>query len=109
MIPVMLILLGTSLATLKVADLKPAAIIAFGRLGSGIISALIVIQLLSLTGVAAGSVFLLATMPSAIITHVLAQRFRPNPEQVAGAVIVSTLLTFACLPVLLWAALQMAG
>lgn len=109
MIPVMLILLGSSLATLKVSDLKPAAIVAVGRLGTGIISALIVIWALSLTGVAAGSVFLMATMSSAIITHVFAQRFSPNPEQVAGAVIVSTLLTFACLPLLLWAALQMAG
>ncbi len=109
MIPAMLILLGTSLATLTVSDLKPALIIAFGRLGAGLLSALIVIWLVSLDGIAAGAVFLMATMSPAIVNHVFAHRYRRHPEQVAGAVMVSTVLTFLCLPVLVWVALQMAS
>lgn len=109
MIPAMLILLGGSLATLQVSDLKPAIAVAFGRLIIGLISAFIVIWLLSLTGVEAGTVFLLATMPTAIVTYIFAERYRPNPGQVAGAVVVSTALTFICLPAILWAALAMAA
>lgn len=109
MIPAMLILLGMSLATLKVTDLRPAFAIAFGRLGIGILAGLLVIQILGLTGVAAGVVFLLATMPSAIVTYVFAERYQQSPTRVAGAVVVSTVLTFLCLPVLIWGAISIAG
>ncbi len=107
MIPAMLIMLGNSLATLRIADLKPAVITAVGRIIIGVISALAVIKLFDLTGEFAGTVFLMATMPSAIVTYVYAQRFRPDAGPIAGAVVVSTLLTFACLPVLLWFALSL--
>ncbi|HMB48694.1 MAG TPA: AEC family transporter [Afifellaceae bacterium] len=109
MIPAMLVLLGTSLARLEVADLRPAIIIALARLAIGIPTGLAVIMLLSLSGIEAGSVFLLASMPPAIVTYVFAERYRPDAPQVAGAVVVSTMLTFATLPVILWVTLQIAG
>lgn len=108
MIPAMLLLLGVSLATLRVADLGPALLVAAGRLLLGLVSALAVITLLGLQGVTAGAVFLLATMPTAIVSYVFAERFQHNPQQVAGSVVVSTLLTFLCLPVLVWMALEIA-
>ena len=108
MIPAMLIMLGYSLAKLNVSAVKPAIITGFGRLIAGILSAILVIELFSLSGVFAGTLFVMATMPSAIVTYVYAQRFRPDADHVAGAVVVSTLLTFACLPVLLWIALRLA-
>ncbi|WP_153768980.1 AEC family transporter [Labrenzia sp. CE80] len=105
MVPAMLILLGNSLATLKVTDLKPAMAIAVGRLGLGVVSALIVIYALDLTGTVAGVTFILATMPTAIVTYVFAEQYHRNSNQVAGAVVVSTLLTFLSLPAIIWAAL----
>lgn len=108
MIPAMLILLGTSLATLKVADLKPAFAVAGGRLLIGIIAGSAVCFGLGLTGIAAGVVFLMATMPSAIVTYVFAERFDQTPAQVAGAVVMSTMLTFCVLPALVWGALWVA-
>ena len=57
MIPAMLILLGSSLATLTVSDLGPAFLIAVARLLIGIISAIAVVLLLGLSGAAAGAVF----------------------------------------------------
>ncbi|MEX3009703.1 AEC family transporter [Hoeflea sp. TYP-13] len=109
MIPAMLILLGTSLARLSVSDLKPAIVIAIARLGIGLPTSLIVIAALSLTGIEAGTVFLLATMPTAIVNYVFAERYRADARQVAGAVVVSTLLTFIMLPAILWSAYAVSG
>ena len=109
MIPAMLILLGSSLATLTVSDLKPAVAVAIGRLLIGIVTALIVIVLLGLEGVVAGAVFLLATMSAAIVNYVFAERYNQNANQVAGAVVVSTLLTFICLPALVWMSIRIAN
>ncbi len=108
MIPAMLILLGTSLATLKVSDFGPSFAIAIGRLLIGLSAGTAVIYFLGLTGPAAGIVFLMATMPSAIITFVFAERFQQSPNRVAGAVVMSTLLTFIFLPALVWIALWVA-
>lgn len=109
MIPAMLILLGTSLARLTVSDIKPALIVAAARLLIGVPTGLIVIRLLDLGGTEAGTVFLLASMPTAIVNYVFAERYRPDAPQVAGAVVVSTMLTFVFLPVILWVTLKIAG
>ncbi len=109
MIPAMLILLGTSLARLSVSDLRQAFIIALARLGIGIPTGLAVIGLISLSGIEAGTVFLLASMPTAIVNYVFAERYRPDAQQVAGAVVVSTTLTFAVLPVIIWTSYRIAG
>lgn len=108
MIPAMLILLGASLATLGVSDMGPAILIAVSRLVIGVASALLVIWVLDFSGVMAGVVFLLASMPTAIVNYVLAERYQHNPRQVAGAIVASTVLTFLCLPLMLWVALQIA-
>lgn len=109
MIPAMLLLLGASLATLQISDFRPALMVAIGRLAIGLISAFLVIRILDLEGVKAGAVFLLATMPTAIVTYVFAERFQHNARQVAGSVVVSTLFTFVCLPLLVWTALEISG
>lgn len=109
MIPMMLVLLGASLATLKVADFGPAIGIAVGRLVLGILSAILVIWLLGLEGLAAGCVFLLATMPTAIVNYIYADRYSEHGTVVSGAVVASTLLTFLCLPGLIWAAIWITG
>lgn len=110
MVPAMLILLGSSLATLGVSDVKVAFVFALGRLICGICAASFAIWVLGLSGVAAGVVFLLGTMPSAIVTFVFAERYQPESSgAVAGAVVVSTLTTFVCLPGLIWIALWLAN
>ncbi|MEP1209558.1 MAG: AEC family transporter [Rhizobiaceae bacterium] len=109
MIPAMLILLGISLATLKVTDLLPSLALAVARLIIGIVTGLVVVYALGISGTAAGVVFIMATMPSAVVTYVYAERYQQNPNRVAGAVVVSTLLTFICLPALVWAAFQLSG
>lgn len=108
MVPAMLLLLGMSLSSMKVEDLQPALLVATGRLVIGMASAAFVILLLDLRGIPAGVVFLMATMPTAIVNYIFAERFHRNPEQVAGTVVVSTVMTFICLPALVWAALAIS-
>ncbi|PZX09617.1 AEC family transporter [Celeribacter halophilus] len=109
MVPSMLLLLGASLATLQVADLRPALIVSVGRLSIGLVTATIVISLLGLSGTVAGIVFLMATMPTAVLMFVFADRYQRNAKQVAGTVVVSTVMTLVCLPLLVWGGLKIAA
>ncbi|WP_341861280.1 AEC family transporter [Gymnodinialimonas sp. 57CJ19] len=109
MIPAMLVLLGASLSRLQITYLRPALAFAFGRLTIGIASAALVIWLLDFSGAMAGTVFLLASMPTAIVNYIYAERYQHNPRRVAGSIVVSTVLTFLCLPAIVWAALAIAG
>lgn len=109
MIPVMLILLGVAIAQLGFSDLRSAGLLAVGRLGIGVGAGLATVAALGSTGTEAGTIFLLASMPSAVVTYVIAARFDRDPQKVAGLVVMSTLLSLICLPVLLWVALWMGG
>jgi malate permease and related proteins len=107
-IPLMLILLGVSLARLEVSDLRVAGGISLLRGMSGAGAALLVILAFGLTGAQAGVVFIMATMPVAVLNFIYAERFDRSPERVAGVIVVSTVGTLAVLPVIVWAALWMA-
>ncbi len=109
MIPAMLVMLGTSLSRLTVSDFGPALLVAIGRLAIGIVAGLAVVHLLGLTGIEAGTVFLLSVMPAAIVSYVFAERYRPDGQKVAGAVVTSTLFTFVLLPVLIWLTYRISG
>ena len=109
MIPIMLILLGGALSRLKVSDIKTSVLLAFVRLAVGVTTGLLMVALFRLQGVEAGAIFLLCSMPSALITYVIAQHFGRSPERVAGHVVSPTVLNFACLPILISVAIHLAG
>ena len=109
MIPIMLILLGGALARLKVAEIKTSVLLAFVRLAIGVVTGFIMVILFQLQGVEAGAIFLLCSMPSAIVTYVIAQYYGCSPERVAGHVVCSTVLNFACLPIIITMAIYLAG
>ncbi len=109
MIPVMLILLGGALARLKVRDMGTSALLAGIRLAVGVATGLTLVTIFSLEGVEAGAIFLLSAMPSALITYVIAEHYGRDAERVAGLVVSSTVLNFACLPLLITAAIHLAG
>jgi len=109
LIPAMLLMLGTSLARLSIGDMPLALSLAVARLLLGAAAGLLLIWLFDLQGVAAGVLFLQATMPVAVFNFVFADRFNRSPERVAATVLVSTLLAMACLPALVAISLQIAG
>ena len=43
-----------------------------------------------------------ASMPNAVFNYLFAKQYDAEPDGVAGMVVVSTLLSFAALPLLLW-------
>lgn len=109
MIPVMLIVLGAAVARLGFGDLTKSLKLAVIRLGIGLAAGTITIFLLGTSGIASGTIFLMAAMPSALVTYVLAARFNNDSDAVAGLVVTSTLVSLTVLPLQLWSAIQIAN
>lgn len=105
-IPLMMLALGHSLGSIKVRHLKVAAGIAVTRLVPGLLVAIAIITAFDLHGITRGVVLLQSSMPVAVFCYLLAARYDRHPEDVASAILVSTLAAFAMLPFLLWFALS---
>lgn len=100
----MMLALGHALGTFRVEGLPVAVSLAAARLGTGLLVGVGITQVFGLTGVVRGVVLVQSTMPVAVFNYLLAARFDRHPEDVAGAILISTLVTFATLPaLLLWA------
>jgi predicted permease len=56
---------------------------------------------LDLDRLTAGVLVLQSAMPVAVFNYLFAQIYKRAPEEVAGAVVLSTILSFASLPLLL--------
>lgn len=101
-IPLMLIALGVSLQRLQVGQWRQALMYSVLRIGGGLLAGLAVCALLGLTGTERGVVLLQASMPVAVFNYLFAERYRRQPEAVAGMVVMSTLMSFVTLPLMLW-------
>lgn len=104
-IPLMLIALGVSLASLEARSLKDGAIVAVLRLAAGVGVGLGVAELMELEGAARGVVIIQAAMPVAVFNYLFAATYDERPGAVAGSVLISTAISFATLPFLLLLAL----
>ncbi|MFC3226971.1 AEC family transporter [Marinibaculum pumilum] len=101
-IPLMLLALGVSLGSLQVRRLGTSLRIAVLRLVLGLAAGLAVAWLFGLEGTARSVLILLSAMPVAVFTYLFAARYGRDSDLVAGAVVLSTLISFATLPLLLW-------
>lgn len=100
-IPLMLVALGVSLAQLQVRSLKRALGISIARLGLGFAVGVALAWAFELDRVAAGVVILQCSMPVAVFNYLFAKLYERSAEDVAGMVVVSTIISFATLPLLL--------
>jgi len=100
-IPMMLITLGVSLSRLSVRRAGRAAWLSALRLDMGFAVGVLVAWSLGLEGAARGVMVLQSTMPVAVFNFLFAQRYQTAPEEVAGMVVLSTVLSFVSLPLLL--------
>jgi len=102
LIPLMLISLGISLAKLRVGSLKRSFVLSLLRLVFGFAVGLGVAEAFDLEGVARGVLIVQSSMPTAVFNYLFSLRYWREPEEVAGMVMISTTLSFATLPLLLW-------
>ncbi|MGH6933850.1 MAG: AEC family transporter [Dongiaceae bacterium] len=100
-IPLMLIALGVSLAELKVNNLGRSLALSLARIVPGSAIGFAVGWLLGLNDQAIGVLTIQSGMPVAVFNYLFAQMYNRQPVEVAGMVFVSTLLSFAVIPVLL--------
>jgi predicted permease len=101
MMPLMLIALGVSLASLRVSDLGLSAALAALRLAFGLAIGWGLTRAFGLTGAAAGVLILQSAMPPAVFNYLFAVRYGGPSAEIAGAVVLGTLATFVLLPFLL--------
>lgn len=100
-IPLMQFTLGVSLCGLSVSGMPRAVLLSAVRIGMGLGVGVGLAWLLGLEGVARGVFVLDCAMPVAVFNYLLAERYRRSPEEVAGLVMVSTLLAFGTIPLIL--------
>ncbi|WP_375595992.1 AEC family transporter [Algihabitans albus] len=100
-IPLMLLALGVSLARLPLRRFGRAALLGTLRIGLGAASGFAAAWAFGLGPVATGALVLQCSMPIAVYSYLFAERYGRASADVAGAVIVSTLMTLVAAPVLL--------
>tara|TARA_B100000579_G_scaffold401018_1_gene383163 strand:+ start:943 stop:1815 length:873 start_codon:yes stop_codon:yes gene_type:complete len=100
--------LGVALSKLKVFNLKETFIYSFIRVIIGPLVGFIFIKVFNLSGVEAGVMFIQASMPSAILTYLIARMYSPKSiyNTVAGTVALSTFLSFFTLTVVVFLSLK---
>jgi malate permease and related proteins len=108
LIPLMLMALGHTIGGLRANNLPRAFGLGTARLAIAFVAAVIVSKLLGLTGVARGVLVLQGAMPAAVFSYLFAARYERDAEDIAGIVLVSTLLGAALLPFLVSYALWLA-
>lgn len=100
-IPLSLLSLGAALAGLEVSTFGRSLYVAILRLGGGIAVGWAVAEILGLDGLTRGVVILQAAGPASLFSYMWARLYDNAPEQVAGVVMISTLISIFTLPVLL--------
>ena len=72
------------------------------RVAGGALVGYLVANLLSLEGTSRGVLIVQSAMSAAMFNYLMAYRYHRSPEIVASLVVMSTLASFATLPLLLW-------
>lgn len=104
-IPLMLLALGHALGTFGVRRLRASAMVAALRMIVGFTVGVVLVELLQLEGILRGVVLIEAAMPVAVFNFLLAARYGRDPDAVAGAIVVSTVVSFLTMPALVLYAL----
>ena len=104
-IPLMLVSLGVAIADLRVRRTGKIVIISFIKLVTGFIVGYAVGDIWGMEGAARGVLIIGAAMPIAVHNYMFAQRFDRNSDDTAGMIVISTIMSLATLPLLMYLAL----
>ncbi len=97
-IPLMILALGVSLARLEVRSFARSLLISLFRLAVGFAVGLVIAELWGREGGARGVLVLQSSLSPAVYNYLFAERFGRAGGEVAGVIVVSTLLAFLVLP-----------
>lgn len=100
-VPLMLLSLGHALASLSVASFGRNSLFAVVRLLGGFAIGWGVAWALGLEGVARGVLVIQSAMPAAVLNYLFAVRYGNDPQDVAGVVVISTVMSVVALPLFL--------
>ena len=100
-VPLMLLTLGVSLASMRVVVVRRALALAVLRLAMGAAVGVAVAALFDFDGVARGVLIIQCAMPPAVFNYLFAQNYDRKPEETASVILISTLISFLTLPLLL--------
>ena len=108
MIVLILMSLGVALTQLKVFSLKSSIISSIGRVIIGPIIGYIIIKVFNLSGFAAGVLLIQSSMPSAILTYLIASMYSPKEtvDNISSMIVVSTLMSLITVPIIVFIALK---
>ena len=108
MIVLILISLGVALTQLKVFSFKSSLISSIGRVFIGPIIGFVLIKIFNLSGFAAGVLLIQCSMPSAILTYLIASMYSPKKivDNIASMIVVSTLMSLVTVPIIVFIALK---
>ncbi len=102
-IPLMLLSLGAALAELRAPSMMRATALSAVRLGLGAACGWAVAAAFGLDGVARGVLVVESAMPAAVFNYLFARMYDNRPDEVAGVILVSTLMSAFTLPLVLLA------
>lgn len=108
LIPLMLMALGNTVGGLQAHNLRRAFGLGAARLIISFVVAVGVSYALGLSGVAQGVLVLQGAMPAAVFSYLFAARYERDADDIAGIVLISTLLGALTLPLLVSYALWLA-
>jgi len=100
-IPLMLLMLGASLARLRVVTISRSIMLSALRIGAGACIGLVIADLFQLDATARAVLIMQCAMPVAVYNYLFAQKWNNQPEEVASLVVISTLVSTLTVPVLL--------
>jgi malate permease and related proteins len=100
-VPAVVLTLGFSLSKVKLTSIPTTIIASLIRLGVGLALGFLVVYVFHMSGVLRSVVILVSSMPSAVNTYMVAEKYKNEPELVASVVFVTTVVSLVLIPFLL--------
>ncbi len=100
-IPLMVLNLGVQLRSLRISELRHAAAGVGIRMGGGLLLAAGFVIMFGVSGVSRNVILLDSIMPPAVFNVILAQKYDADPDAVASAILIGTLLSVVTTPIFL--------
>jgi len=101
-IPLVLLSLGISLGKINIKSIQRGLSLGIYKLTAGPLIGLIIVYLLQLEGLTAKVVILQSSMPSAILTYLIASQNKAYENEIGSCVFFSTIFSAISLPIILY-------